>query len=549
MRNNTIAYTLLLTLGFTSLGPAAPQSGLRNAPKRKRPNIIFVLTDDLDTGYPRGAWLDYFPQLKTALTGSGVTFENNFVSVSLCCPSRTTTLRGQYSHNTQIFTNAEPAGGFQKAHDLGLENSTMATWLHGAGYRTVLLGKYLNQYPGRVATYVPPGWDEWYAGEQNGYAQFDYTLNENGKIVFHGSAPEDYLQDVIHAKAVDFLKRTAAHHGVQPFFMWMTPYSPHEPAAFAPRFANRFRNIKAPRPPSFNEADNSHHPDWLQSRSLLSTLEIQQIDTLYGNRLRSMLAVEETVVDLIKTLRETGQLDNTYIFFSSDNGFHLGQHRLNPGKNTEFEEDLRVPLIVRGPGVPAAKRVPQMTVNIDFAPTFADIAGVRPPDFVDGRSLLPLLGSGPAGAWRTAFLLEHGIENGIAADADGRTEPNPSLVSEPPDLFDLKAGVGGQSPPPFKGVRTESHVYIDYPSTAETEIYDLQQDPNEHVSISESENPQLIDNLKELLSALKVCAGSVCRAVENKGVESKTGKLVTPIPSAVSESKQPRNLAEALPSN
>lgn len=343
---------------------------------------------------------------------------------------------------------------------------------------------------------------------------------------------------MVHSKAVDFLKRMAANHATQPFFMWMTTYSPHEPAAFAPRFANRFRDVKAPRSPSFNEPDVSHHPDWLQSRSFLSKAEIRQVDTLYDNRLRSMLAVEDTVVDLIRTLAETGQLDNTLIFFSSDNGFHLGQHRLNPGKNTEFEEDLRVPLLVRGPDVPAGKHVKEMTVNIDFAPTFAELAGIRPPAFVDGRSLLPLLGSGAVGVWRSAFLLEHGVENGAGTDANGRTDPNPSLESEPPDLFDLKVGAGGEVPSSFRGVHTESHVYIDYPSTAETEVYDLRRDPAERFSIAEGDNPELVSSLKELLSALRSCAGSTCRVLENEGIESKTGKPEKSIPSVVRNSKE-----------
>lgn len=186
--NKTLVHTLLLIAGFSSFSTAAVQSGSPRGPKQERPNIIFVLTDDLDTEYPRGAWLDHFPDLRAVMANVGTTFDNNFVSVSLCCPSRTTILRGQYSHNTQVFTNTSPGGGFQKAHDLGLENSTVATWLHATGYRTVLLGKYLNEYPGHLPrTYIPPGWDEWYAGEQNAYAQFDYTLNENGKVVFHGN--------------------------------------------------------------------------------------------------------------------------------------------------------------------------------------------------------------------------------------------------------------------------------------------------------------------------------------------------------------------------
>ena len=187
------------------------------------PNIIFILTDDLDIEYPNNSWIDHFPRLKSLLADQGTTFKNSFVSLSLCCPSRTSMLRGQYAHNTQIFTNSAPGGGFQKAHDEGLENATFATWLHDAGYRTILIGKYLNGYPGNLgAKYIAPGWDEWFSGEKNQYKQFNYTANDNGQIKAFGNAPEDYEQDVFRDKAVDFIQRMA--QDTQPFFIWMPTY-------------------------------------------------------------------------------------------------------------------------------------------------------------------------------------------------------------------------------------------------------------------------------------------------------------------------------------
>lgn len=478
-----------------------------------RPNIIFILTDDLDIEYPDGSWINHFPRLKSLLADQGTTFKNSFVSISLCCPSRTSMLRGQYAHNTQIFTNAAPGGGFQKAHDQGLENSTFATWLHDAGYRTILIGKYLNGYPGKLgAKYIPPGWDEWFSGEKNQYKQFNYTANDNGTIRAFGKAPEDYEQDVFRDKAVDFIRRAA--QGRQPFFMWMPTYSPHQPATFAPRHADAFLDAKAPRPPTFNQQDVSHGPSWVQHRPLLTDAKIASLDALYQKRLKSMLAVEDTVEAIIETLRDTNQLNNTYIFFSSDNGFHLGQHRLPAGKNTEFEEDLRVPLIVRGPEVPSGRVLEHLTLNIDFAPTFADLAGVAVPDFVDGRSLVPLLRRHVPSVerWRKGFLLEHGF---IQTGDVGRTPADVSNDVEPPDAFDL-AVAQPQMPQPFQGLHTKELVYVEYAGTGEREMYNLHTDPYEQTNIAATANPKLVFRLASWLNALRNCAGASCRAAEDK---------------------------------
>ncbi|MBI1747621.1 MAG: sulfatase [Acidobacteria bacterium] len=509
MRKIRLLFGLLMAAVLANIasGPALKAAPNGSPP---RPNIVFILTDDLDTRYPEGTWVNRFPRLRTILSDQGTTFKNNFVTLSLCCPSRTSILRGQYAHNTQIFTNASPGGGFQKAHDLGLEDSTFATWLQEAGYKTVLLGKYLNGYPGNLGrSYVPPGWDEWYSGQRNQYQQFNYDMNENGKIVSYGSAPEDYLQDVIRGKATDFIRRTA-NEG-RPFMMWMTTYSPHQPATFAPRHADRFPNARAPRPPTFNQPDVSHMPSWVQNRPLLGAAQIRTIDALHQKRLKSMVAVVETIDDIINTLRETGQLDNTYIFFSSDNGFHLGQHRLPPGKNTEFEEDLHVPLIVRGPGVPSGRVLEHMTVNIDLAPTFAELAGIPIPANVDGRSLRPLLRETPTplADWRQGFLLEHGYIQ--TADA-GRTSADARSAAEAQRPYGL---AGPLLPQPFQGLHIANHVYVEYVPTGERELYNLAEDVYQQISLADTSEPELLQWLSAWLGTLRRCIGAECRRAED----------------------------------
>jgi N-acetylglucosamine-6-sulfatase len=365
---------------------------------------------------------------------------------------------------------------------LGHEDPTVATWLHDVGYRTVLLGKYLNGYPaGAARTHVPPGWDEWY-GVVGGLNYFNYQLNENGPIVPYGESPTDYLTDVLAGKATDFIWRAAVDG--QPFFMYLAPYAPHQPATPAPRHADAFAGVTAPRPPSFNEADVSDKPAWLQSRPLLTATQIAQLDLLYRKRLQSLLAVEDLLEQLIQTLRATHQLRHTYILFTSDNGFHLGQHRLPAGKNTAYEEDLRVPLLVRGPGVPAGRVLEHLAVNIDVASTLAELAGAVAPEFVDGRSLVPLLGPHPPplASWRQAFLLEAGFRTGARV---------------------------------FQGLRTTTHTYVEYVNTGERELYDLVDDPDQLHSLHDTAEPALLAHLAAWLAQLRTCAGAACRAAED----------------------------------
>jgi arylsulfatase A-like enzyme len=425
--------------------------------------------------------MDHLPRLQSLLRDQGTTFTNYFVSLALCCPSRASILRGQYAHNTQIFTNAPPGGGFQKFRDLGHEDSTIATWLRDAGYRTVLLGKYLNGYP--ITTHVPPGWDEWY-GVAGGINFFNYRLNENGVVIQYGSSEEDYLTDVLSAKANDFIQRSSSDG--QPFFMYIAPYAPHQPATPAPRHANEFPDVQAPRTPSFNEEDVSDKPTWVKNTALRTPAQIAQLDTLYRKRLQSMLAVEDLVERLIEMLRVTRQLRNTYIFFSSDNGFHLGQHRLPAGKNSAYEEDIRVPLIVRGPGVLTGHVAENLAVNIDLAPTFAELGGASAPDFVDGRSLVPLLfrRPPPPESWRQGFLLEAGFITGNRV---------------------------------FQGIRGNGFTYVEYVNTGERELYDLTTDPDQLESLHDTADPQFVGQLGAWLQALRTCTGAACRAAEDRG--------------------------------
>jgi N-acetylglucosamine-6-sulfatase len=452
-------------------GPAAAEG-------KSRPNIIFILSDDEDV-----AAHEFMPKTKALIEAQGAVFDQYFVTYSFCCPSRATALRGQYSHNHGIQGNVLPSGGARKFRILGHDQSTIATWLHDAGYYTGLFGKYMNEYEPEQETYIPPGWDEWYAA---GHDYYNYTLNENGRHVFYGDAPEDYLTDVIARHTVEAVRRAAGLD--KPFFFYVAPYAPHGPATAAPRHANLFADTPFPRPPSFDEADVSDKPSLIRDLPRLSAEQIAWIEDMYRSRLRSLQAMDDMVEGIVTALSDTGQLDNTYVIYTSDNGWHMGEHRMWFGKTTAYEEDIRVPFVMRGPGVPAGSRVSQMVLNNDLAPTFAAAAGVTPPSFVDGRSFLHLFDN-PHQPWRESF----GIER------------------RQMESFDL---VGAAS---FNAVRTSDWTYVEY-ANGEKELYDLRADPHELTNIVKSADPGLLQHLSSRTAELANCAGAYCRETEDAPV-------------------------------
>lgn len=471
------------------------------------PNIVFILADDLDA-----AAASKMVQMKALITDAGASFQKHYVNVSLCCPSRVSTLRGQFAHNTTIYGNNAPNGGFEGTYDKGIESSTVATWLQDAGYRTAMVGKYLNGYPNTAPsdTYIPPGWTEWYSPNGGSpYSQFDYQLNENGTSVSYGHADADYLTDVISDKAVDFIRRSVTDHPTQPFFAYVATYAPHLPATPAPRHADTFPGLRAPRTGSFNEADVSDKPAWVRDAPLLTDEQVALIDEQYRKRRQSLLAVDDLVKRVIDTLTELGQLENTYVFFTSDNGYHQGQHRLESGKMTAYEEDLLIPLSVRGPGVKPTATITALTANVDYAPTFVEIASAVQPEWVDGRSLIPLFKGSTVSPWRQALMLSHGeVDKGTARAL------RYSGLLEPDDPFDQSTQAA--IIPMFKGLRTADDVtYVAY-LNGEYELYenakDLRQLRNRYESASDRQRAKMAS----WLEAIDGTGGAALRAAEER---------------------------------
>ena len=493
------------------------QADVTVVPMPDRPNFLFILVDDLDEKLDV---LDYMPHLQELLTAQGLTILDFLINTPLCCPSRACILRGQYTHNHQIYSNGAPTGGFEKFHALQSETSTLATWLQQAGYRTALFGKYLNGYPfPSERDYIPPGWTDWHSPVKGTpYKEFNFTLNQNGQQVDYRSQ-EDYLTDVLARKADDYLRGSASNS--DPFFVYLAPYAPHGPAVPAPRHAQAFPGLLAPRTPAFDEADVSDKPYAIASNPHLTQEQLDRIDELYRLRVQSMQAVDEMIARLVATLQETGQLENTYIIFTSDNGYHLGQHRLPAGKGTPYEEDIAVPFIVRGPGIPAGRSLDgYLAGNVDIAPTIAELAGVIPPAYVDGRSLAPLLGGDPVAAadWRQAYLIEYygsdpDAESFLASDLPiGLGIPDQLL--EPPDLDQT---VQITPAPKFLALRTSRYVYVEY-AGGFRELYDLIEDPYELANLAADADPALLEKLSGWLKDLASCSGTGCRAVEDRGL-------------------------------
>jgi N-acetylglucosamine-6-sulfatase len=367
---------LTVVLGAGVAGSAG--AGSTQAPAR--PNVLVIMTDDQTVESVR-----VMANVRALLAAQGTTFENSFASFPLCCPSRATFLTGQYAHNHAVMGNAAPAGGYEKLD----HTNTLPVWLQRAGYRTVHIGKYLNGYGRRSATEVPPGWTEWYGSvDPSTYQFYNYTLNENGRTVRYGADPASYQADVYTRKAVDAVRRLAPGG---PFFLNVAYLAPHsggpresdDPANLAtpvpaPRHRNRFAAEPLPVTPAFNEADVSDKPRGIRNRSVIGPGRVAAITEEYRQRLESLLAVDEGVAEVVAALRATGELDNTLIVFTSDNGFFHGEHRVRTGKVLHYEPSTRVPLILRGPGIPRAAVRRQLVANIDLAPTIVSAARAAP---------------------------------------------------------------------------------------------------------------------------------------------------------------------------
>jgi arylsulfatase A-like enzyme len=450
-----------------------------------RPNIVFVLTDDLTWNLLR-----YMPHV-LAMEQNGLTFPRYFVTDSLCCPSRTSIFTGQFPHDTGVFTNSGKDGGFNAFISHGDQSKTFAAVLRSRGYQTGLFGKFLNLYDPSTATagqqpYIPPGWSAWDVADAGGYREYNYHLAVGRQVGAYGSSPSDYLTSVLSTKASQFIAASSEAH--RPFFAEVSTFAPHSPFVPAPPDVKKFRQLPLPETPAFGRPVRNP-PTWLANVPPLTSSDRAKLTRDFRLRVRDVQSVDRMVAHLETELRSLGEARNTYFVFSSDNGLHLGEHNLREGKQTAFDTDTNVPLIVTGPGVPHGTATSALVQNIDLAPTFETIAGATPPSTVDGHALNKLLHAAAPRSWRTAVLIEH---------------HGPVTYQTDPDY----QGPASGHPPTYEAMRTDQYLYVEY-QDGDHEFYNLATDPYELDNRYAQLSPVNKAILHATLTRMRTCHGSL----------------------------------------
>lgn len=436
-------------------GGFAAQSG--------RPNLLLILTDD------QQFWTfneRFMPKTMNLLAARGLRLRG-YVNDPLCTPSRADILTGQYTHNHGLTSNSGPNGGADTFRARRLDQDTIATRIKDAGYRTAYVGKYMNSYRDK---YVPPGWDRWYAMAGDSSREGNYTVNSDGNLRTLNRAKHNETREFWRVTK-DFV---ASNRNV-PWFCYVGIHSPHGP--YYPLHEHAFDDISLYNAPSRGEKDMSDKPSFLRRLPRPSKEDIKGWRKDYEGKLEELQEVDDLVEEVLGTLAATGQLDNTYVFFATDNGYIMGEHRID-AKGAPYEEATRTPFVVRGPGVAQGANSPALVGLIDLPPTLCELAGASTEGF-DGRSLLPVLGGTVPATWRKHLFVEH----------------------FPGHRFQM--------------LRSDRYVYVEYPGTGERELYDMSNDAAQLRSLHRAPDKQaLISDFSTRLEQFAVCSGEACRAAE-----------------------------------
>lgn len=513
------ALTGVLSLLAAGSGPEA------RAADSVPPNLVVILTDDqtLADLYERRSRKQTHVMGRTLrlLRDEGTSFGRAYASNPISCPSRSTLLTGQYSFNHRVRANVFPGGEYCSAPGRLDLDRTLPVWLQASGYRTLHFGRFLNAW-GHFNPYeVPPGWDRWVAPVDTPSSPaalfFGYHLNEDGALspmygkVGH-SDPDNYFTDVITEKAIAELEQSDP---AQPFFLELDHRAPHEdliaPVGPEPalRHARALRGQLPPHPSSFNEADTSDKAPFLRRSFRLGPRQIETIRERNRRRLQSLLAVDESVAQVVGALDHLGELDRTYIVFASDHGFLRGEHRFVKGKRRPYEPATRIPLLIRGPRIPAGETSRELVANVDIAPTLVELAGAAPTVAMDGRSLLPYAMRPGKRSARPILLESYFGRFGTGEYVPVLPQRRHARAAGQPTPKTWKAIVAGR----WKLIRYSTRVY---------ELYDLKRDPAELHSLARSRRFAPVRRfLARRLRRLARCHGSTCRAALPKAPSPK----------------------------
>ena len=457
-RTTAVAALLALPLGLPAANSTAAQAAT------PAPNIVLITTDDM-TDYD----LRWMPNTKRLLRDQGTQISDFISPHPICCPARAEIFTGQYGHNNGVLHNENsPWGGYQALLE---KDNNIGKWLDDVGYDTAMIGKFMNGYQAQDG--IPAGWDFWNPYVARVYSPYDFTVYNNGDPrLVQGVHTNDYVGN----RTARFVSDTA---GGSPFFVWASFVAPHGmiradgkwgPPIPPARHDDLLTNVRAPSldKPSFNEQNIADKPNYFEK----AKVDPARVQAVFTERIQSLLSVDEAVGNLVSTLRETGELDNTVILFTSDNGYHLGEHRYVDKKNTPYEESLQVPLLARGPGVPVGRTVNQTATMVDLAATFLDLGNATAGRTQDGRSLMPIF--------------------------NGATGYGTHLIQAGAD----------DKPWLFRGVRTSRWTYVRH-YTGEIELYDRLNDPYQNFNVA-GKRPKTQQRLHNALLALKACQGAEC---------------------------------------
>uniref|UniRef100_A0A8C0IV89 N-acetylglucosamine-6-sulfatase n=1 Tax=Chelonoidis abingdonii TaxID=106734 RepID=A0A8C0IV89_CHEAB len=500
-----LAALLLVLSRDWGCAQAAGTSGTR------KPSVVLILTDDQDVCL---GGMTPLKKTSALIAEMGISFSNAYVPSALCCPSRASILTGKYPHNHHVVNNTLEGNCSSKSWQKIQEPYTFPALLKSmCGYQTFFAGKYLNEYGAEDAGgigHVPPGWSFWYALEKNS-KYYNYTLSVNGKAQRHGeNYSADYLTDVLANMSLDFLEYKS---NFEPFFMMISTPAPHSPWIPAPQYKKSFQNVSAPRNGNFNIHGKDKH--WLirQAKTPMTNSSIQFLDDAFRKRWQTLLSVDDLIEKLVKKLELLGELDTTYIFYTSDNGFHTGQFSLPIDKRQLYEFDIKVPLLVRGPGIKPNQTNKMLVANIDLGSHYfgylQDLIINKDTDG-GGWSLLPRLRGDKNLTWRSDVLIEYQGEGHNSSDptcpalGPGVTHCFPDCVCE--DSYNNT----------YACVRTLSTSwdlqYCEFDDREVfVEVYNLTADPHQLTNIAKTIDQEILEKMNYRLMMLQSCSGATCR--------------------------------------